>query len=224
MRYDQFRYYRVYKRGDNYYSSRIEIVDVSNEANPKVDENYIKNLQYDFVIVEKNYSYTNKKRYYADYEIFQNGERKDIVMNGWTFPSQVGNARYAWDYGFVHNYKCISPSGNTVSFHEIGLYYNTDRMPVEYIFRLYDYISRFNEDEARLVAKEHLKNYRDYQTRYYGTVSDNIEECDTLKQMINDHKDDQDKFVLSELKKAYNQRCSFLKHTIEEEYPKFEIE
>lgn len=220
--YKFFTYHGVYKRFGEYVSEVIDRVDIEGSKDEIVNEDYIKSSRFDFVVLEKTYIKERRDRYYADYEIFQNGKKKDIIVNGWSFPSEIGKAAYEWNYGFVHNYECVSPNGEKHWFYRIGIKDNRSRMPVEYIFRVFEYISKFNDAEVDLVVAENLRYY-DYDED--GMISSNIEKCDALKQIIEDHEDNQDcdEFVLKELKKAYNYRASRLISSIKKKYATYDI-
>lgn len=218
--YKSYTYHGIYKKFGEYVSETIHRVTIEDSKDEKIDEEYIKSSRFDFVVLEKTYSYYRQNRYYADYEIFQNGKKQDVIVNGWIFPSEIGKAHYEWDYGFVHDYECVSPNGEKHWFYRIGIKNNTDRMPIVYIFRIFEYISKFNDADVDLVVSENLQHYEYDQN---GIISSNFEKCDKLKRSIDEHEhnEDCDDFVLSELKTAYNHRRARLLNSIEDKYPKY---
>ena len=219
-KYISFTYHGIYKRLGELKSETIHRVGKDELKDEMINEDYIKSSRYDFVVLEKTYIKQRRDRYYADYEIFQNGKKQDIVVNGWTFPSEIGKAHFEWNYGFVHDYECVSPNGNKHWFYRIGIHDNTDRMPVVYLFNVFEYISKFNDDDALLVVPENLQYYEYDQN---GMISSNLEKCEKLKQSIEDHESnsDCDEFVLKELKSAYRHRRARLLNSVKDKYPEY---
>ena len=165
----------------------------------EVNRELVKSPDTPYVVVEKFLvaDYYNRGLY--DYEIYTNGVRDEIEVDGWKFPFLFEDVP-VWNKGNYCHMACLSPKGKTVDLE----YVDTGAVG---LFESFEFISKF-EDEEELEMYWGLRNELKFNASGIADFAKLREEIESRIKKF----EDSDLFIVKELKSLYNQCVERIKY------------